>query len=263
MTSFLRSYPLEDLTVRSGGDGRTVEAFTAVFDVESEIRDVHGEYREVNDRTAFNKTVADNGTRFGVFYNHARNLHGEPSDTFSLPVGVPVEPPRVETLTVDGRSITGLLTVTRYSKTDLADTVLEGIRAGAIRGYSYSGRFIRSTPDKPRGGYRADRSGVLPLVRRVEIAMKEYGPTPFPAFDDAAVVGVRSLAAQLADLTDDERAEIAAMLTRATPLDGVPDADAGTPDVGAAAVEEPQTHSGRLTASQRARIGLITRGMGQ
>lgn len=261
MTTFTRSFPLEDISIRSGGDGRTVDAFTAVFDVESEVHDIHGDYREVNDRAAFNKTVRDNGTRFGVFYNHGRDIHGGASDMFSLPLGSPVEPPRVETLTVDGRSITGLLTVTRYNKTDLAEQVLEGIRSQSIRGYSYSGRFVRSSPDRPRGGYRADRSGVLPLVTRHEIAMREYGPTPLPVFEDAAVVGVRSLVDQVADLDDAQRAELVALLTRATPL-GEP-GGAGTSNEEAAAAAEPQTHSGRLTPSQRARIGLIIRGVGQ
>jgi len=259
MAEFTRSFPLQDATV-APGDGRTVTAFTAVFDVETEVRDQHGHYREVNDRAAFNKTVADNGTRFGVFYNHAKTVHGTPSDLFSLPIGVPVEAPRVDTLTVDGRSVTGLLTVTRYDKTDLGDQILEGIRSGSIRGYSYSGRFVRSDPGKPpRGGWRAKSDGSLQLVRRSEIAMAEYGPTPLPVFDDAAVIGLRSLVDQMSYLSDADRAAIAEILTRSTHLDE-PDDGSDTPTPGAVAGSEPLTHSG-LTPSQRARIGLITRGV--
>src|SRR5690349_1314009 len=36
-TTFTRSYPLDDIRIRSGGDGRTVEAYAAVFDTPSEI----------------------------------------------------------------------------------------------------------------------------------------------------------------------------------------------------------------------------------
>ena len=42
MTAFVRNYPLEDITIRSGGDGRTVEAYAAVFNVDTEIHDHQG-----------------------------------------------------------------------------------------------------------------------------------------------------------------------------------------------------------------------------
>jgi phage head maturation protease len=258
MNDFVRSYLFEDAKV-TPGDGRTVEAFTAVFGVETEVRDQHGHYRELNERSAFNKTIADNGTRFGVFYNHARTVHGTPSDLFSLPLGVPVSPPRVETLSVDGRSVTGLLTVTRYNKTDLGEQVLEGIRSGSIPGYSYSGRFVRSDPGKaPRGGWRANTDGTLQLVRRSEIAMREYGPTPLPVYEDATVVGVRSLADRLGTLNESDRAALVELLTRSTQHE--PDGGNGTPS-GAAEGNEPRNAHSGLTASQRARIGLITRGV--
>jgi len=59
---FDRAFPLEGIEILSrakGGDGRTVEAFAAVFDVPQEIRDEHGHYRERIAATAFNKTLAD------------------------------------------------------------------------------------------------------------------------------------------------------------------------------------------------------------
>lgn len=258
MTTFTRSYPFEDAKVEPG-DGRTVTAFTAVFDRSSEVRDGQGHYLEVNDRAAFNKTIADNGKRFGVFYNHARTVHGTPSDAFSLPLGVPIETPRVETMTVDGRSVTGLLTVTRYDKTDLADQVLEGIRSGSIPGYSYSGRFVRSDPGQPpKGGWRAKADGTLQVVRRSEVAMREYGPTPMPVFQDAAVLGVRSLFDQLSYMSEADRAELSELLARSTRIE--PDAGNGTDNGSAAENDGPQKYPA-LTASQRARIGLITRGM--
>jgi len=89
--------------------------------------------------------------------------------------------------------------------------------------------------------------------------MAEYGPTPLPVFDDAAVIGVRSLVDQMSYLSDADRAAIAEILTRSTHLDE-PDDGADPPPPGAVAGSEPLTHSG-LTPSQRARIGLITRGV--
>ena len=184
MTSFTRAYPLDDIQIRAGGDGRTVEAYCAVFDHPTEISDQQGRYREQLDRNAFNKTIKDKGTGFGVFFNHGMTLRGGHSDLGSVPIGSPVEAPRA-----DGR---GLLTVSRYNKSALADSVLESIRAGDIRAQSFSGAFVRSTPTLPRGGYRAAGDGTLPLVTRSEIAMTEYGPTPIPAYDVPMVVGVRS-----------------------------------------------------------------------
>jgi phage head maturation protease len=45
---------------------------------------------------------------------------------------------------------------------------------------------------KPRGGFRADAAGACQLVTRQEINLREYGPTPFPAYSDAAIMGVRA-----------------------------------------------------------------------
>src|SRR6516162_11377294 len=56
----MRDYPLEDLhIVRSadGGDGRTMEAFAAVFSTETEIKDPQGHYLEVIEPHAFNKRL--------------------------------------------------------------------------------------------------------------------------------------------------------------------------------------------------------------
>lgn len=200
-TTFTRSYPLDDIRIRSGGDGRTVEAYAAVFDTPTEIRDQDGHYNEVIGRSAFDKTIAERGKKVGVFFNHGLTLHGTPSELHSMPIGVPVEAPRV-----DGR---GVVTVTRYHNTRLADEVLEAINSGAITGQSFSGRMIQSNPR--RGPYRA-RGGELPTVTRNEIALREYGPTPFPAYEDAAITNVRALleAYRLGamDLDEEELAEL-------------------------------------------------------
>lgn len=180
-TTFTRSYPLDDIRIRSGGDGRTVEAYAAVFDTPTEIRDQDGHYNEVIGRSAFDKTIAERGNKIGVFFNHGLTLHGTPSERHSMPIGTPVE------VRADGR---GILTVTKYNRTALADEVLEAINTGAITGQSFSGRMIQSNPR--RGPYRA-RGGELPTVTRNEIALREYGPTPFPAYEDASIVGVRAL----------------------------------------------------------------------
>jgi hypothetical protein len=110
-------------------------------------------------------------------------IMGTPSDRGSIPIGTPEEV-RAETR--------GLLTRTRYNETSLADDVLEAIRSGGITAQSYTGRILRSSPELRRGEkYRPGRDGRLITVRRLELALREYGPTPFPAFSGAEILGVR------------------------------------------------------------------------
>jgi HK97 family phage major capsid protein/HK97 family phage prohead protease len=172
---------MEILSRAKGGDGRTVTAYAAAFRTQVPIVDSDGDYDEEIAPTAFNASLAS-GRQIKVFYNHGRTISGTPSDRGSVPIGTPAEPPRP-----DGR---GLLTVTRYNKTPLADDVLESIRNGDITGQSFTGIFLQSDPE--RGPYRPSRNGQRALVMRKEIALIEYGPTPIPAYEDAAIVGVRN-----------------------------------------------------------------------
>lgn len=229
---FMRSFALQDLAVRSGGDGRTVEAYAAVFDLPAEIKDGQGNYIEVIDRAAFNRTINNNAQRVGVFYNHGMNLYGTPSDRGSVPIGTPLE------IRADDK---GLLTVTRFNQTDLADEVLEAIKTGGIAGYSFTGRLIRSDPKgPPRGGFGRDlRSGQLPTVRRHELGLAEYGPTPMPAYNQASIVGVRAAL----------REELRALLSP-TP-DGDPDDSVDTSDDSEPVADDPRKHSARLSIKEQ------------
>jgi hypothetical protein len=86
------------------------------------VPDQDGHYLEVIHRAAFNKTLADNGTRFGVFYNHGLRIHGTPSSRFSMPLGVPLE------VKADAK---GLFTRTRYGGSELADAVVPPLQQPA------------------------------------------------------------------------------------------------------------------------------------
>ncbi|MEU2340061.1 phage major capsid protein [Streptomyces sp. NPDC013172] len=194
---YSRVFALDDIQIRAGGDGRTVTAYAAVFDSPAHIVDQDGEYDEQIGRSAFDKTIQERAGKIGVFYNHARTLHGTPSERGSVPIGTPLE------VKPDGR---GLLTVTRYNKTALADDVLESIRNGDITGQSFTGRFIKSDP---RGPYLPNRStGQRTLVTRQEIALIEYGPTPIPAYSDAAIVGVRAADTGRGNITTPNAADL-------------------------------------------------------
>ncbi|MGE5827154.1 MAG: HK97 family phage prohead protease [Micromonosporaceae bacterium] len=229
-----RMWPLDDILIRSGGDGRTVEAYAAVFDTPSEIKDQHGHYMEVIARTAFNRAISHGIGRINVFYHHGMTLHGTPSDLGSVPIGSPVD------IRPDGR---GLRTVTRFNRSALADSVLEAIRNDDIKGYSFRGRVFQSDPartPRPRPG------SPLPTVTRTELGLAEYGPTPTPAYADAGILAVRSaaaVAAQIVSLPADERAELVRIIAASTPHD--PETETATPDVGPGTEDSPEGRSGR------------------
>lgn len=202
MSVFTRSFPLDDVTVR---DGRTVDAYAAVFDVEAEVRDQDGHYLEAIHRAAFDRSIAQRGTRVGVFYNHGKTLYGTPSDRNSVPIGV------CEEIRTDSK---GLFTRTRYTDTPLADEILESIRARAIVAQSFTGRFLTSDKKTPKYGFRADANGALTRVTRTEIGLIEYGPTPLPNYETADIVAVRAtdLLTAVSEMDDAQRAEFAARL---------------------------------------------------
>jgi HK97 family phage prohead protease len=227
---YMRLYPLEDIHIlrsADGGDGRTVEAFAAVFDDPAEIQDHEGHYVETIDRSAFNKVIADASRARGgfpgsvkVLYNHGMTIQGTPSERFSMPIGVPVD------IRAEQR---GLLTRTRYSDTPLAEEILENIRAGSITSQSFTGRIVRSDPSLRRGDrYRPDSAGNLRTVRRTELGLREYGPVLWPAYSGAEILGVRM----------------------STPGTWEPDEeiDPGTSPDGEAAAGEPLTSDGEHSA---------------
>ena len=207
-----RSVAVDDIEIQRGGDGRTVTAYATPFDVQTEVRDQHGHYYETVSRSSFDKTLAESRRSVQVFYNHGMTIHNTPSERFSLPIGKPVD------IRPDGK---GLLTVTRFNESELADEVLELIRAGDITAYSYTARILRSQ----RIG--THQTG-LPILQRTELGLREYGPTPLPvATVGAEVLSVRSLAdltAEIDELSDEERQTLLDTLS-GTGDDAPPDDD--------------------------------------
>jgi HK97 family phage prohead protease len=204
-------------------DGRVVEAYAAVFNAPAEIVDQQGHYTEEIDPAAFNRAIrhaAPQGTRrewlTGVFYNHGLTIHGDPAPEFSVPLG--------RTLHIEADT-TGVLTRTEYADTRLASDILELIKQGAIRAQSFTGRIVRSAPELGAGGrHRPDpRTRALTTVRRLELGLREYGPTPVPAYAAAEVVGVRS--ALLTALTGGSPDVLRALLDATPALDEELDPD--------------------------------------
>jgi HK97 family phage prohead protease len=192
-----------EVEIERGGTGRDVTAYLAVFDQQAEIKDQHGHYIEVIDRSAFNRTLAhaaDNvSKRVGLFWNHGHDLHG-PSALASVPLGSFLE------IRADGQ---GLISRARYNKTPLAESVLQAIKDGDVRGYSFRGPVFRSDPTRVP---RIQRGAQLPTVRRMELGLSEGGPTWAPFYAGAGIVAVRSAAAltELRTLPLRERIEVIA-----------------------------------------------------
>lgn len=261
MTDFIRAVALDDIRIRSGGTGRTVEAYAAIFNEPAEIIDQDGHYLEVNSPVAFNRTIANSKGRFPVVYHHGMTLAGTASERGSVPIGVSTE------VRADKR---GVLTISEYGRSELADEVLEAIRMGAVTAQSYGGRFIRSDVRRPPGGFRAGADGKLRTVTRLEVQMREFGPTPFPAFAGAAITGIRAqqvLGALLTAPAERRQALLDQLDHLATPLDEVDPAEeenTGTPEspdaAGPATEDSPARHSRSIPLSMRIRAARIARG---
>jgi uncharacterized protein len=246
--TFARDWTLDDIEIvraGQGGDGRTVVAYAAPFDVPTEIKDQHGHYMETIDRAAFNEVIAEGIHRVGVFYHHGMTLHGTPSDLGSVPIGSPLE------IRADSK---GLLTRTRYNKTELGESVLQAIKDGDLKGYSFRGPIRRSNP--PRIA-RARTGAPLPTVTRMSLGLNEYGPTPTPYYADARILAVRSAQTLATQLTDpDFKRELITILSRSTPQDQEP--EPATPDEGPGAEDQP--HEALRSASMddiRRRIAVF------
>jgi len=246
--TYERSYAVTEFEIERGGDGRTVTAYAAVFDAPAEIRDVHGHYMEEIDRAAFNRTLdhirrSGGFDRVGVFYNHGMDLTGRPNMLGAVPLG------DAKHIEVDSR---GLLTVTRYNHTPLAESTLCAIRDKSLRGQSFRGRIFRSSerPGQP-----------LKTVVRHELGLKEYGPTPFPAYAEAGIMAVRSteVAAALAALTDEERAELIRTLSESTQAASLADPATSTSEPGISATRTPRSGRTVLTRNRllAEHLGLI------
>jgi uncharacterized protein len=241
-----RGVPLLDLEVK----GRTVTAYAAVFGQPAEIRDGHGHYMEEIGRSAFNKSAKETGLKAGVFYNHGMTIHGTPSDLYSIPLGVPLS------VTPDAK---GLLTVSRYNNTATADAVLEAIRDGGVKGHSFTGKIFRSNPERMP---RTTRGGELPRVVRTELGLREYGPTPFPAYSQAEITAVRSIApfGLGAVLSDDERARLLYELLMRTTQLPAPGASVTSPEADPVEPIAERDHSERnrdLIRDRIARSGVL------
>jgi len=238
--TYQRTFGLDGIEVVSrakGGDGRTVEAYAAAFGVRKEIRDQHGHYLEKINPAAFNRTIKNGSAmRSQVLYNHGFDARGKSGGLQQVPIGKALE------VRADGR---GLMTIARYNESEFAQTVLESIKNGDITAQSFEGPIYRSNPARtPR------KSGVdLPIVERLELGLRNFGPTPTPYYAEAEITAVRSmdeLARDFAALDEEQREELIRTLSTTPGWDPETATILATPHRGPGAEDSPNGHSMRL-----------------
>lgn len=159
MDALLSRVTPTDLEIR-GGDGRTVFGLFVPFDRETVVNDGAGPYREVFRYGSLARTI-NSGRKIPFLVNHDRQR---------LPIGSSLS------LREDKAGGVGEFKV---SKTREGDEVLELVRDGALSAFS-----VGFAPVKER--QRGD------LVERTEVKLREVSVVAFPAYEDAAIAGVRS-----------------------------------------------------------------------
>lgn len=183
--------PDEERKDSSGGDGRTLEGYAAVFDTDTEINSWEGHFKERIVRGAFRKTLKE---RTPVLQFD----HGHDSRFGNLPIG------SFENIREDKH---GLKVQARLF--DHAEPIRQAIEAGAVSGMSFRFKVVRDSWADNKGNEIKDRNELVellyggdkkrgPLQRTIkEVKLMEAGPVVFPAYPQTTV-GVRSM-------TDDDR----------------------------------------------------------
>jgi HK97 family phage prohead protease len=161
-------------TGRSGGDGRTLEGYAAVFDTPSRIAARDGDFDEVIRPGAFARSLEK---RTPVLQFE----HGRDPRVGAVPIGA------IEDI---GEDRQGLHVRARLFDNPVVEPVRQAIAEKAIRGMSF--RF--AVPD---GGDKwSSRRNEVDLREVYDTDTAECGPVVFPAYD-TTTVSVRSLLAQL------------------------------------------------------------------
>jgi HK97 family phage prohead protease len=231
---------IDDMDIhRVNRKAREVTAYATFFGQPAEIRDKYGHYYEEINRAAFNRTLQHGFGRVQVFYNHGYDLSGRPNILGAVPIASPTG------IKPDGR---GLLTISRYNDGEVADAVLAAWEGGQIRGQSFSGKVYQDRAKPARNG--------LEHVERMELGLKEFGPTHSPAYDGDGLVMMRS------ELEDVLRAILPTLITPSgTPILDPPEGSSstgGTPSGPPAEDEDSAVgHSSRNVRIARARAAKL------
>lgn len=181
MADALRMGDVVELQASNDGPG-TLAGYFARFGEQTEINNpAEGHFLETIAPGAFTKTLSDRGydpttglLRAGGQHVPVLFHHGLDSAIGMRPLGVP------SMIRQDGQGVYGEVPLddTSYNR-DLAAS----LKSGAL------GQSFRFRPVTARDVWT--RSGELPQVTRGEVGLKEFGPTPIPAYG-GSTAGLRS-----------------------------------------------------------------------
>jgi len=158
-----------------GGDGRTLVGLAVPYDVELEVDDWWDmPYTEVFRKGAFAKTIRDRGRPVPLLVSHAHRALG---------IGRSVRLEETDAgLEADFHLTEGV---------QQADEVLALVADEAISGLSIG---FEPVIDKRTAGPKRTPASARELVERTEVVLREVSVCNFPAYADAGVTGIRSLA---------------------------------------------------------------------
>ncbi len=187
----VRSAPFS-LDRAAADDGLTLTGHGAVFNEWTTIDSWEGRFRERIAPGAFKRTLANNGARVRLQFDHGQHpLIG------SLPIG------SIRKLKEDGR---GLYVEARLADNWLVQPVREAIENGSVDGMSFRFSVVADRWD--------NEDSDLPERTITEVRLMELGPVVWPAYEGTDV-GVRALelARGLLRADDETRREVARLLT--------------------------------------------------
>lgn len=172
----IRMVPSSEAEIRSDDDGNTLIGVPIVFNRFTEINGWEGNFLERIDPGAVTKTLKERGDQIKVLFNH-----GFDPQIGQKPLG---KPSRMD-VRDDGLHVEVPLSDTSYN----AD-IKALLRDGALDGMSFRFSVVKEEwEDAPKPSKENPRG--LPTRTVKELALREFGPVTFPAYE-ATTVGVRS-----------------------------------------------------------------------
>lgn len=215
----------------STDDGRTVYGIAVPYDTDTEISDGYAGYTERFERGAFARSIEQRGHKVQLYTQH---------DTGKLPIGKAVK--------LEERS-EGLYAEFRVSETAAGNDALALVRDGVVSAFSIGFKPLKN---------RESRTGNKRTVVRIEAALIEVSLVGMPAYETAAVQGVRSESSE-------ESFEMSENIVEPTTAENtVGRSYIRTIEPQAVEVETPDTYAGRLSlvadeAQARSLFEAVTR----
>ena len=198
-----------DYEVRASREGRIISGIVVPFDTVARVSDGGAPYDESFKRGAFAKSIAEQGDRVKLLYQH-NSLE---------PIG------RATLLREDAAGLYGEFHVSDVQR---GDEAINLVADGVIDSFSVGFRPINAVK---RGG----------VTVRTEVAIREASLVTFPAYADARISAIRSaIRASLGDIPPEEMEALVRQFLLAADLPESSEAtDDGRPVSDAVPVDEP------------------------